>query len=936
MNEPVVLLSWVDVAGVLRRASQHADRDGVPRPPPGVVYTQTYWDRLLVGVAPGTDSGVVGTWMGDLFGRRWVQEEQILLLEADGASLSRLSVEIEDLDKDDVLEWRQASYHPRFAHSRTTCFVREPDPPPPPFREDHPPILVFHSFKGGVGRTLCALATTLAYTARDKKVLLVDADFEAPGISLLFDEIKPFPDFSMADLLTLLHADGDADGSHALASAKKGISNQRWGEVYVLPCFRNLQDSVSLEIRPEHLVASTEHAPFFLSDILSRLGKSLGVDLVIVDLRAGLSELSAPWLLDPRVKRILVANASGQSIRGTQLLLQEIGRTLRSNGWPVGNLPALILNQLPASMMPKKGEAGGHEVFNAIIESINETLEQAFPQKSEWGAEAEESAPKDEPIALTSAEEGIAKAYLSYNEPLASLSGGWEYALATIRESLVPERLWEALQLWLPATIRSASDQGMASASSQEELDEKRERLRDFAGKLVTAEGTSEGAIKDVTFLSNRPLVALVRDHASRLPTVVSIGAKGSGKTYIYLNMARCEKWNHFAEKVVSDHCEMAAPMLPVLWSKNADSSEMQNFQDKTRQHLGLQRTSGYELARELSSFTSEDVFEWRDFWADAIAKSLQDSVGADKPFESLLAQLSGRNQHVIALIDGLEEAFPKFATEPRQQIALRALLQELPNWLRTLRGTPVGLVVFVRQDIVMHAIPQNRTQFTERFKSYALQWTWEEALALAAWVCDNSRATRELWTPEFDKLSESERSKRLVPLWGLKLGGEKSNEAVSNNWVLSVLSDLLGRIQARDVVRFLSLAAKGSKGNSKSPDRILAPAAMRAAIQQCSKKKVDEIKDENAPLKEVFDKITNGHGSAVQSPCAFEVLASLGLNKDHVELLEDNGVIFYSNIEKKYHIPEIFRHGLNVERAVGARPNVVSLIRQVRNQGRF
>ncbi|MBF8271980.1 MAG: chromosome partitioning protein ParA [Magnetococcales bacterium] len=940
MSTAELLLNWVDVARRLWMVSHGTDAESDRlSPPKGVVFAQTFWDRLLVGVAPNTELKDVWGWLSRLFGPRWIHhadDGNAILLEAQGESLNRLPVEVEELDADEVGEWRKVPFHPRFTPLRTARFSREQEPPPADLLPDHPPILAFHSFKGGVGRTLCALATTLAYTAHHKKVLLVDADFEAPGISFLFEKRMPDPDFAMADLLTMIHADPDPKGDNALASAKKGIAGQRLGDVYILPCFRHLQDSVSLEIRPEHLVASTVHPPFFLSDILSRLGKELGVDVVIVDLRAGLSDLSSPIILDPRIKRILVANASGQSIRGTQFLIQEIGKVLKNNQWPVGNLPALILNQLPGTMMPKKGESGGDERFNAILESINKTLEQAFPQQSELTKDDGTTTTTEQPLILTSAEEGIAKAYLSYNEPLAALSDEWEDAMETIRDSLIPNKLWESLQLWLPIKSEPVSS---VATSTDETLDERRQRLCAFADKLVTAEGTSEGATKDMDFLPILPLTNLANDHTSKLPIVVSIGAKGAGKTYSYLNIARSGRWNAFVKKISDDRCEISAFILPVLWSKNADQQEMQSTQESCRKHANFQKHLKLELYRELSGFTSDDLYEWRDFWANAIAKSLIDPEDSCQPYESLIKHLQGGTRQIIAVFDGLEEAFPQFAKDSRQQTALRALLQELPNWLRTLPGMPLGLIIFVRQDMVLHAIPQNRTQFTDKFKSYALRWTWQEALELAAWVSDKSTATKNLWDQKFAKLSEADRSTCLKPLWGYKLGGDESNEAVSNNWVLSVLSDLRGRIQGRDVVRFLSLAAKESVRNTKSTDRLLAPAAMRAAIQQCSQKKVEEIGEENAPLKEVFDKIKDRTSAksqgALLSPCTYDDLGSLGLKREQVELLEENGIIFLDPGEQKYHFPEIFRHGLNVERAAGARPKVVSLLRQARNQGR-
>lgn len=45
----------------------------------------------------------------------------------------------------------------------------------------------FYSFKGGVGRTLALVGTALEFVRQGKRVLLVDTDLEAPGLSLMPD-----------------------------------------------------------------------------------------------------------------------------------------------------------------------------------------------------------------------------------------------------------------------------------------------------------------------------------------------------------------------------------------------------------------------------------------------------------------------------------------------------------------------------------------------------------------------------------------------------------------------------------------------------------------------------------------------------------------------------------------------------------------------------
>lgn len=56
------------------------------------------------------------------------------------------------------------------------------------------PVIAFHSYKGGVGRTLSMIATVRALSKRKKsdhrpfRLLLVDGDFEVPGLTRLAEE----------------------------------------------------------------------------------------------------------------------------------------------------------------------------------------------------------------------------------------------------------------------------------------------------------------------------------------------------------------------------------------------------------------------------------------------------------------------------------------------------------------------------------------------------------------------------------------------------------------------------------------------------------------------------------------------------------------------------------------------------------------------------
>jgi cellulose biosynthesis protein BcsQ len=110
------------------------------------------------------------------------------------------------------------------------------------------PVLAFHSYKGGVGRTLALLAFVKAWSSlknvdNPKKLLIVDADIEAPGISWLTVG-QAEAAFSLLDLLEVTQEKDHIDEVVALAYDKiseltiKVETEKALVEHIVLPTYR--------------------------------------------------------------------------------------------------------------------------------------------------------------------------------------------------------------------------------------------------------------------------------------------------------------------------------------------------------------------------------------------------------------------------------------------------------------------------------------------------------------------------------------------------------------------------------------------------------------------------------------------------------------------------------------------------------------------------
>ena len=84
----------------------------------------------------------------------------------------------------------------------------------------------------------------------------------------------------------------------------------------------------------------------------------------MIDLRAGISEYSAPLLLDPRVKKYCVTSTSSQSVFGTKKILNFISKGLDIDSTTL--LPTILLSMVPKEFPQNEKEAIKEEMISCF------------------------------------------------------------------------------------------------------------------------------------------------------------------------------------------------------------------------------------------------------------------------------------------------------------------------------------------------------------------------------------------------------------------------------------------------------------------------------------------------------------------------------------------------------------------------------------------
>ena len=718
-------------------------------------------------------------------------------------------------------------------------------------------------------------------------------------------------DFAFEDFLALVHGATDQEYPEALGLGRKFLANQELDGVVVMPARRDYARIAPPRIRPDDLL-TPDRDPYVLTEVLAQLGKAVGAQVVLVDLRAGASELSAPLLLDPRVHRVLVSTVSDQAVRGTNQLLRQLAhRAPRAH---------LIRR---ARYWSLSSNYGHQEILAGVVERLRPAaLDVSRPTHAAESSEEPESTLVDL--------DAVTPVLLSpFHSSLLSLPASWHDVLDLATSARLDQHLRPLVET-LRSAITSVDASPLPAAPTvlpegrqpdADSLDQRRRRLEDIAKDLVFAEAAPSGG-----FLVTAPLQSLVEAHRTEVPIEVVIGGKGSGKTFTHLHLCEAQSWERFAERLGIRGVSLTAPIVPVLASQTLtdrwEAGLRQRLEEIAGQLTGGEPTGMAGVRGLINEWLPRDtdLLTWRRIWLTCFARAIGLDADPATAEETLIS--FARRHRAIFVLDGLEDLFQQFTSSPHQQQALRALLVECPDWLRTLRGRPLGLVVFVRRDLARAAVPQNFGQFEKRYEKYALRWDPEEALRLVAWVSPRRRSRPGRGTHQ-DR-QRPELSEMLMPLWGDKMGSAKSGGSIRPLFLRPV--DFNGQIQARDVVSFLAEAAAGARGDTRWLDRLLPPNAMRNALKACSRQKIASIQEENPPVGHLLDRLNNLPAAQQKVPFRRE---DVGLSQDEARLLETNGVLFREN--DHYWIPEIYRHGLNFK--AGGRPRVVNIANLVRRR---
>ena len=196
----------------------------------------------------------------------------------------------------------------------------------------NPIRLVFASLKGGVGRST-ALSVVAAEQARlARNILVIDYDLEAPGVgSMLLGEDRT-PKLGVLDYFVESNR-GPVDRTFVDEMVGTSTLTDGAGQVDVVPVVGTLSDKY-----PENFMAKLSRGMMEgllpdgtsisvtakLVNLLAALESRRSYDLILLDARAGMAELTAGPMLAAGANILLFGTSQSQTLQGLKFLFAHL------------------------------------------------------------------------------------------------------------------------------------------------------------------------------------------------------------------------------------------------------------------------------------------------------------------------------------------------------------------------------------------------------------------------------------------------------------------------------------------------------------------------------------------------------------------------------------------------------------------------------------
>lgn len=782
---------------------------------------------------------------------------------------------------------------------------------------DQTKVVTFYSYKGGVGRTTTLAMTALQLVREGMKVVLVDLDLEAPGLSTLLKPELEYPKYGVVDFLIESETCKDEVdiNEYVYSINNKKLIGLMGGELLVMQA-ANLQNG-KLEDYYNKLSRIDFNMPKYLEDdnVIANLFLKLKLeyrpDFIFIDSRAGIHDIGGLTLLRYSDEVVPVFYGNEQNMLGLKFIIPKLVKL---------DIPFYLVN----SPMPVSEEESEAELSCYLKNSL-EILEE-LGYFNDIPDLFDESSPHY-PLNIR---------YDALNTNL-----GNNEKIIQILNLNGEENVYKLLSSKLSASSEDFDVQEFKEHNSR--LD-----LLESIQKIIPSEvAVAENEFSDLPSLMKNfyPLkeYRYIFDNNKFLIT----GAKGSGKTALF-NVLKCKEYAHKLAKYVEvksdliDHTEWITGLdskgeFPVQANFRAiGKNERREYYSMFWKILAIKILENV-IKNNMNDYPKylNDIFECRySEIKGIIIKNTSYDEKLSEFFNELNKILNAKKKIVILTYDALDFCI---------DADLRGVfISELINlWSEmNIRLSHIKAKIFLREDIYKNEV----TNITDKIKlnNYrtVINWDYDYLLAMV-WkrMLEANNILKSIIESELTKHGYSlvfTEEVGLIPrpnteinklilseIIGNKMG--KGNKAYTYNWIAYRLRDTNDNIVPRSILKLFSLSAKYEISEGKIDVRkLISPRSLENSVNEVSEDRVADMSEEYPEYKSVFTLLKNFCPTfPIEEEVLKDGLIKCGLEeealKTNIDKLKDIGVLREYQRKKadpiRYHIPDIYLKGMGLVR---------------------
>ncbi|MCI8960510.1 MAG: AAA family ATPase [Lachnospiraceae bacterium] len=775
-------------------------------------------------------------------------------------------------------------------------------------------LVSFYSFKGGVGRTTTMVLSAIGVARRGKKVVLLDFDLEAPGVSSLFPE-EALSQYGILDFFVESNAypkEINID-EYLYPVGEYCHVNQYGGEIYILPAVgtaaRNDVESYRKNLmRFDMDVPAYEEEKTPIDMLLSKIDAFLKPDYIFIDTRSGIHQIGGITLTRYSDLALLFFYGSRQNIDGMRMTLP----ILKSSGTPFLLVNSKVpVNESLAQMEKKIYIEGAYRALGSCDQEyrdneilLDDKAAEHYPVLVTYNAGLE----------VVSSVEQLLKGYEEQEAEYMGIVNVIEDTL--LNDSAVDSAIKETVPSSDITHAFSNIMGGIETAAAEDEFATGNDLQNNFY------------PLKGYTFIFDQRKFLI-------------LGQKGVGKTALFSAL----KNNEYA-KALAKYLNVSTEQYEhTEWI--AGTSRATNYIDIFGCLTSEEQIRGflyYETIRILLEH-------------DSSLKSLicNGSIGElfDGPFKIEYCELlSGKTAYQLKKI--LEEVNKKYqernhvvtiiydaldrVVAPKKRSAFVSALIDMwymnENTMQNIRSK-----IFLRKDIYdREVIVSDKV----KLKNYSVTIAWEyDQLFAMVWkrAISRSDSVKNLYEKVMQKqvrevpelgyiptVNEEENRNMLTVLIGVKMGS--GNKASTYNWFKNRLSDTQGTIVPRSMIdifakaaaREMKLQKEGAQSAGKS---MIRPRCFEDILPEVSEKRVADLKEEFLEYAGFFDSLKDWvQRSPVEEAKLYDALQRSGFANPREEILNLINIGVLKQYQRRisdpirYHFPDIYLRGLGLQRS--------------------